>query len=67
MMAQIHSFLYRRWRFNGHVFPFDPSNLGFLDDEPYAFAPGGSGKSGVYPYSEWLLKLSGVYQFGWDI
>ena len=50
----------------GTVFPFDPSNLGFLDDEPYAFAPGGSGKSGVYPYSEWMVKLSGVYQFGWD-
>ena len=35
--------------------------------EPYAFAPGGSGKSGVYPYSEWQLKMSGVYQFPWDI
>jgi hypothetical protein len=52
---------------NGQVFPFDPTNLPFLDDQPYAFAPGGSGKSGVYPYSEWQLKLSGVYQFPWDI
>ena len=26
-----------------------------------------SGKSGVYPYSEWQLKMSGVYQFPWDI
>jgi hypothetical protein len=51
----------------GTVFPFDPSNLSFLDDQPYAFAPGGSGKSGVYPYSEWQFKLSGVYQFPWDI
>ena len=51
----------------GTVFPFDPSNLGFLDGEPYAFAPGGSGKSGVYPYSEWQFKLSGVYQFPWDV
>ena len=38
----------------------------FLNDEPYAYAPGGSGKSGVYPYSEWQFKMSGVYQFGWD-
>ena len=52
---------------NGQVFPFDPTNLPFLNDQPYAFAPGGSGKSGVYPYSEWQLKLSGVYQFPWDI
>jgi hypothetical protein len=51
----------------GQVFPFDPTNLPFLDGEPYAFAPLGSGKSGVYPYSEWQLKLSGVYQFPWDI
>ncbi len=52
---------------NGQVFPFDPTNLPFLNDQPYAFAPGGSGKSGVYPYSEWQFKLSGVYQFPWDI
>jgi hypothetical protein len=51
----------------GQVYPFDPTNLPFLDDQPYAFAPGGSGKSGVYPYSEWNFKLSGVYQFPWDI
>jgi Carboxypeptidase regulatory-like domain len=51
----------------GTVFPFDPTNLPFLNDQPYAFAPGGSGKSGVYPYSEWQVKLSGVYQFPWDI
>jgi hypothetical protein len=51
----------------GQVFPFDPTNLPFLNDQPYAFAPGGSGKSGVYPYSEWQFKLSGVYQFPWDI
>ncbi len=52
---------------SGQVFPFDPTNLPSLNDQPYAFAPGGSGKSGVYPYSEWQLKLSGVYQFPWDI
>ena len=52
---------------SGQIFPFDPTNLPFLNDHPYAFAPGGSGKSGVYPYSEWNLKLSGVYQFPWDI
>jgi hypothetical protein len=28
---------------------------------------GGSGKTGVYPYSEWTFRLSGVYQFGWGI
>lgn len=52
---------------SGQTFPFDPTNLQFLNDQPYAFAPGGSGKSGVYPYSEWELKLSGVYQLPWDL
>lgn len=51
----------------GQIYPFDPTNLPFLNNQPYAFAPLGSGKSGVYPYSEWQLKLSGVYQFPWDI
>ena len=52
---------------SGSTFPYDPGQLKFLDELPYAFAPGGSGKSGVYPYSEWQLKVSGAYQFGWDI
>lgn len=52
---------------SGLTFPFDPTNLPFLNDQPYAFAPGGSGKSGVYPYSEWQVKLNGVYQFPYDI
>ncbi len=51
---------------SGQVFPFDPTNLPFLDGHPYAFAPGGSGKAGVYPYSEWQFKMSGVYQLPWD-
>jgi len=51
---------------SGLTFPFDPTNLQFLDGTAYAFAPGGSGKSGVYPYSEWQFKASGVYQFPWD-
>jgi len=50
----------------GQTFPFDPGQLQFLNGQPYAFAPGGSGKSGVYPYSEWQFKLSGVYQFPKD-
>lgn len=52
---------------SGQTFPFDPGQLPFLDNQPYAFAPLGSGKAGVYPYSEWQLKLSGVYQFPWQI
>ena len=52
---------------SGQTFPFDPTNLPFLDGQPYAFAPGGSGKAGVYPYSEWQLKWSGVYQLPHDI
>ena len=51
----------------GQAFPGDPGMLPFLDGQPYAYAPGGSGKSGVYPYSEWQFKMSGVYQFGYDI
>jgi hypothetical protein len=52
---------------SGQTFPFDPGQMPFLKDQPYAFAAGGSGKAGVYPYSEWQLKLSGVYQFPWDV
>ncbi|MCI0612883.1 hypothetical protein L0244_07820, partial [bacterium] len=52
---------------SGSVFPFDPGNLQFLDGQPYGWPQTGSGKSGVYPYSEWNFKLSGVYQFPWDI
>ena len=48
---------------SGQTFPYDPGQVPFLKDQPYAFAAGGSGKSGVYPYSEWQLKVSGVYQF----
>ncbi|HSE42519.1 MAG TPA: TonB-dependent receptor [Acidobacteriota bacterium] len=51
----------------GQAFPGNPANVAQLDGEPYAFAPLGSGKSGVYPYSEWQVKFSGVYQFPWDI
>jgi hypothetical protein len=51
---------------SGQAFPGNPGNVAFLDGEPYAYAPLGSGKSGVYPYSEWQFKASGVYQFGWD-
>jgi hypothetical protein len=52
---------------SGSVFPFDPGNLPFLNDKAYGFPQVGSGKSGVYPYSEWNVKFSGVYQFPWDI
>jgi hypothetical protein len=51
----------------GTPFPGNPTNVQFADGEAYAFAPGGSGKSGVYPYSEWQFKVSGVYQFPYDI
>lgn len=51
----------------GSTFPFDPTSLPFLNNQPYAFAPLGSGKSGVFPYSEWQWKFSGVYQFPRDI
>ncbi len=52
---------------SGQAFPGNPANVALLDGNAYAYAPGGSGKSGVYPYSEWQVKLSGVYQFPWDI
>ncbi len=51
----------------GQTFPFDPSNLPFLDGQTYAFAPLASGKAGVYPFAEWQLKISGVYQLPFDI
>ena len=61
------SFVLNDGGISGQAFPGDPGMLPFLDGQPYAFAPGGSGKSGVYPYSEWQFKFSGVYQFPWDI
>ena len=51
----------------GTPFPGNPGNAALANGQPYAYAPGGSGKSGVYPYSEWQFKFSGVYQFPWDI
>jgi hypothetical protein len=51
----------------GFTFPFDPTNVPFANEQTYAYAPGGSGKSGVFPFSEWQLKFSGVYQFPWQI
>jgi hypothetical protein len=51
----------------GQTFPFDPTNVPFANDQTYAYAPGGSGKSGVYPFSEWQLKFSGVYQLPWQM
>ena len=51
----------------GRVVEPDPSLVGFYNDLPYAYVSGGSGKSGVYPYSEWTLRMSGVYQFPAEI
>ncbi|MCI0444603.1 hypothetical protein L0152_15515, partial [bacterium] len=34
---------------SGSVFPFDPGNLQFLNDQPYGWPQTSSGKSGVYP------------------
>lgn len=51
----------------GQTFPFDPTNVPFANDQTYAYAPGGSGKAGVFPFSEWQLKFSGVYQLPWQI
>jgi hypothetical protein len=51
----------------GIQFPGDPTNAKYLDGESYAYAPGGSGKSGVFPFAEWQFKLSGVYQFPYQV
>jgi hypothetical protein len=45
----------------------DPTLVNFYDDKPYAFASGGSGKTGVFPFAEWTFRASGIYQFPWDI
>ena len=41
----------------GATFPYDPTNLPFLQDKPYAYGP----------FSEWSLRISGVYAFPWNI
>jgi hypothetical protein len=43
------------------TYPFDPTNLPFLQDQPYAYAGLGGN-----PFSEWSLKFSGVYLLPWD-
>jgi hypothetical protein len=45
----------------------DPLLVSLYDDKPYAFVSGGSGKTGVFPYAEWTLRMSGVYQFPHDL
>jgi hypothetical protein len=52
---------------SGTPLQYDPGALPFLDDAPYAYGSTGSGKSGIFPYAEWSWKLSGVYQFPWDV
>lgn len=42
---------------------YDPTNLPFVQGHAYAYM----GKGGIYPYSEWNMKVSGVYQFPYDI
>lgn len=42
---------------------FDPTNLPFFQDRPYGY----TGRAGIFPYSEWNLKISGVYQFPREI
>ena len=48
----------------GATFPYDPTNLPFVQDQMYSYA--GSG-SNTHPFSEWTLKLSGVYLLPWNI
>jgi hypothetical protein len=52
---------------SGNPYPWNPGIAAFLNNQPYAYGPTSSGKSGTYPYSEWQLKVSGVYQFPYDI
>jgi hypothetical protein len=52
--------------FAGIVFG-DPLGVPNYDDELYAFVSAGSGKAGIYPFSEWTVRFSGVYQLPWDM
>ncbi|MBS3819832.1 TonB-dependent receptor [bacterium] len=46
----------------------NPTNIWALDGKPYAeYMGGASGKVSQYVFSNWLFKLSGMYQFPWDI
>lgn len=47
----------------GSVYPFDPGQAAMLDNQPYGYA---GGRVGVYPYSEWHFRISGVYQLPRD-
>ncbi|MCI0604509.1 hypothetical protein L0156_16065 [bacterium] len=59
-------FILRDGGLSGSVLPFDPTNIPFLADQTYAYSTGGSGKTGIYPFSEWQLKISGVYELPWS-
>ena len=52
--------------FTGIVFA-DPLGVPNYDDQLYAFVSAGSGKAGIYPFSEWTMRVSGVYQLPWDM
>lgn len=48
--------------YNGTFFPFDPGQVSFLNNQTYA----NWGRSEIFPFSEWNLTVSGVYQFPRD-
>ncbi|HMD82636.1 MAG TPA: hypothetical protein VKE92_15075, partial [Anaerolineales bacterium] len=52
--------------FTGFVYA-DPLAVPNYDDQVYAFVSTGSGKAGIYPFSEWTARVSGVYQLPWDM
>jgi len=52
---------------NRAFWSYDPTNAQYTNDRPYAISPGGGGKAQVYPYSEWQLKMSGVYKWPWQL
>ena len=53
--------------FAGQAVFADPLGVPNYDEQLYTFASTGSGKAGVYAFSEWTLRLSGVYQLPWDM
>ena len=46
----------------------NPTNIWALNDRPYAaYIGGSSGKINQHVFSRWMVKLSALYQFPWDI
>jgi hypothetical protein len=61
------SFTYSDWTYHNGGDYLDPTNTKYYDGGVVAPGSGGSGLTGIYVNSRWMLKLSGLYEFPYGI